>query len=501
MKNSNSIGFDGIKASHLKLSLDVIAPYIVKIVNQSFRQSKFPDSMKTAKIVPIFKSGSPTDKNNYRPIAILPVLSKILEKVVHKRLLNFLESNSSLYVKQYGFIKNSNTNCALFDIITKIQESIDSGCKTSGLFLDLAKAFDVVNHRFLLEKLRILGIRFGSARWFSSYLFNRKQYVDCNGISSNFMTNSSGVPQGSILGPLLFLIFIDDIKNLNLFGNLQLFADDTAILYSEMNWDILEVNMNKDLETIKIWMSRNKLLVNAKKSCFITFGNSAKPDLNIKIGIDFIEHVDKVKYLGILIDEKINFEEHINFVKNKISSIIGLLFKLRRILPLNAKKMIYFSLIHSNMAYACEVWGHCANTRIERVFVLQKKAVKAMCGLSYRSHSHPIFCEHSILPLRSLINFKACLHLHGSLNHYIRTNQSFLHNHDIHHHNTRNRNHLHFFRNLTVRNGVRSILFKSKVLYNNPNIVPENIKHLDKFKFKKNLRKCFEISLLNPPNN
>ncbi len=202
-----------------------------------------------------------------------------------------------------------------------------------------------------------------------------------------------------------------------------------------------------------------------------------------------------------MIDEKLNFEHHIDFLKSKISSLTGILYKLRNILPLNAKKIIYFSLIHSNISYASQVWGHSSSTRLQKLFSTQKKAIKAMAGLSYRASSLPIFQEHSIFPLHYLINFKSCIHIHGSLNQYLRTDQQYTQNNQIHHHNTRARENLHLYRHISVRNGVNSIVFKSKLLYNDTNIIPSNLKLLDKTKFKVNLKKCFELSLLNTPIN
>jgi hypothetical protein len=499
LKNTSAMGADGIRVNTLKYCIDEVCRHIVDIINRSFIENKVPTGMKIAKVIPIFKGGSPTDPNNFRPISILPVLSKVLEKIVQRRLLTFLRLNYELFARQYGFVEKSNTVCALFDMIARIQESLDKGFRTSGLFIDLAKAFDVVDHEFLLKKLWVLGIRHGSNIWFRSYLENRMQHVYCNLELSDNLMNPRGVPQGSILGPLLFLLFIDDIKELVLLGNLQLFADDIAIIYSNMNWEEIESAMNSDLEKIRTWMTRNKLAVNARKSNFITFGNTETPDLNIKFGDDSLNFVPKVKYLGVLIDQRLNFGEHVDFIVKKCSAIVGILFKLRNVLPPSVRKIIYFSLIHSHISYACEIWGHTSDYYIEKLFIMQKKAVKAMCGQSYRSHSFQIFCQNSILPLRLLISYQSCIFIHNSINSYIHSNLPLLANSNFHNYDTRQRRDLHYDRNNTVRHGSHSMIHCCRKFYNDRSLVPNGIKDLCKIPFKIKLKNCFKSSFLNVP--
>jgi Reverse transcriptase (RNA-dependent DNA polymerase)/Endonuclease/Exonuclease/phosphatase family len=496
LKNSLAIGVDQIKINALKYCIDEIKPHIVNIINQSFIQSKVPKNMKVAKIVPIFKGGNPTEPSNYRPISILPIISKILEKIVYKRLIQFLQNNYQLFTKQYGFIKGSNTICALFDMIHKIQDSLDKGFKTSGLFLDLAKAFDMVNHEILLAKLHVLGVRLEAHKWFKSYLSNRFQFVSCNSIDSESLLNNKGVPQGSILGPILFLIFIDDIKELILHGDLQLFADDIALIYSEQNWENIEDNMNSDLQQLEIWMSRNKLVVNTKKSNFIAFGNNEEPDLSIKFKNDTLDITKSVKYLGVIIDRKLNFSEHINFIKKKCSVIVGILYKLKNIIPNSVKKLIYFGLIHSNISYACEVWGHTAQIYLEKIVILQKKAVRAMVGQQSRTHTHSIFSNHAILPFRHLISFQSSIFIHNAINHFNHCNINFNSNSTIHNYNTRFANDLRLNRIHSTRYGTNSALYMGLKHYNDRNTVPLNLKNMNKLKFKGKLKEHFCISYL-----
>jgi Reverse transcriptase (RNA-dependent DNA polymerase) len=365
--------------------------------------------------------------------------------------------------------------------------------------LDLAKAFDVVNHEILLAKLQVIGIRNNANSWFRNYLSDRKQFVFCNYFGSDFQLNCNGVPQGSILGPLLFLIFIDDIKDVLLAGDLQLFADDIAIIYSNENWDQIENNMNSDLKQLEIWMARNKLVVNTKKSIYITFGNHEEPDLNIIFSNDKLKLMQTVKYLGIYIDKKLNFKEHINFIVKKCSSIIGILFKLRHVLPLSVKKLIYFSLIHSHITYACEVWGHTSNIYLEKINIVQKKAVKAMNGQSFTSHSFPIFCENKILPFRHIVKLQSCIFIHNAINSFIHSNTNLILNSNFHNYNTRFANNLMIERNFSTRYGTNSTINSSKKFYNDDNTVPQIFKNLSKIIFKRKLKSHFIISFLRTP--
>ena len=203
---------DDSKSSNLpikliKLAAPVIAPHLVHIFNISFSTGKFPSLMKLAKVIPIFKAGSKLDVNNYRPISLLPILSKLLEKLMHKRLYSFLDINDVIYSSQFGFQKNKSTLHSLIEIVEQIRQSMDNGNYGCGIFLDLKKAFDTVNHDILLQKLEHYGIRGSSLNWFRSYLSDRAQYVFCNNEKSDIKSISCGVPQGSVLGPLLFLLY------------------------------------------------------------------------------------------------------------------------------------------------------------------------------------------------------------------------------------------------------------------------------------------------------
>ena len=297
----------------------------------SFLKGEYPDLLKIVKVIPIHKGGSTQDINNYRPISLLSIFDKIIEKLAHKRLYNFLIEHNILYENQFGFRKNNSTGFALAQITEMIKVSIDGkfGC---GIFVDLRKAFDTVNHKILLTKLNHYGIRNSMLKWFHSYLTDRKQFVSFNGKSSELLKNNCGVPQGSVLGPLLFLLYINDLPNISKILNFYLFADDTNIYYESNSLIELERTVNKELRKLYLWLNVNQLSLNIDKTNFIIFHPFNKPskhNVAIKINKKAINEKESIKYLGVIIDSSLCWKHHIINLTNKISRAIGIMYKLR----------------------------------------------------------------------------------------------------------------------------------------------------------------------------
>ena len=288
----------------LKTVADLIVIPLCHIINLSFTTGVFPTILKIAKVLPLHKGGSTLDPNNFRPISLLSIFDKIIEKIIHKRLYGFLEFHNILYVNQFGFRKKNSTVYALMDITEKIKETIDKGKFGCGIFIDLKKAFDTVNHQILLAKLEHYGVRGVLLDWFKSYLSGRKQFVCFNGESSDCKEILCGVPQGSVLGPLLFLLYINDLPNVSEKLKLFLFADDTNIYYESDDLRDLEKVVNQELKSLSLWLKVNRLALNISKTNFLIFHSSQRSlnyNVTLKLDKKALTQKDHIKYLGMLL--------------------------------------------------------------------------------------------------------------------------------------------------------------------------------------------------------
>ena len=255
----------------LKIASSIIIGPLCVILNNSFSTGIFPDAMKIAKIIPIHKAGSTQGINNYRPISLLSIFSKIIERLMHRRLYAFLEHHKVLFESQFGFRKDKSTQHSLIEIVEEIRSSMERKNYGCGVFIDLKKAFDTVNHSILINKLEHYGIRETSLDWFKSYLNNRHQFVSFNGHFSDYKVMTCGVPQGSVLGPLLFLIYINDLPNISQNLKFYLFADDTNIYYEAPNLSDLQITLNDELKKLSEWLRVNRLSLNVSKTNFVIF--------------------------------------------------------------------------------------------------------------------------------------------------------------------------------------------------------------------------------------
>jgi len=362
-----------------KACVDVLSPLIAGLFNLSVAAGTFPHSMKTARVIPIFKSGDPTLTNNYRPISTLPILSKILEKLMHKQLMYFLSSNSILSPCQFGFRSNSSTSDAILEFLDCAANILDRRESLLTVYLDFSKAFDTVQHTILLDKLSHIGIRGGVLDWFRSYLMGRKQYVTVNGCNSDLLSVSTGVPQGSVLGPTLFLLYINDMWRCSDGLRFIHFADDTTVFGSGSDVDVLAANLNVQLENVYTWLCCNRLSLNVKKSSCMLIShrrNITVPSITIadaEIGV-----VREAKFLGIIIDDKLSFRPHTVELCKKLSRSVGILNRISGLIPPTAKMNIYYSLIYSRISYGIVAWGKSSvgNARhIERLLHKARKIV------------------------------------------------------------------------------------------------------------------------------
>ena len=382
--DSNKVSID-IPNNMIKLAAYELSPIFTNIFNESISTGVVPDILKISRITPIYKSGDTNEPHNYRPISILSVFSKVLERLVYNQLDSFLEKYNIMYNYQFGFRKKHSTEQAILELTDKLKSAIDNRQLTCGLFLDFSKAFDTVNHKILLEKLQKYGIRGVPLQWFTSYLTNRQQYVRIDNTDSEMLRMTCGVPQGSTLGPLLFLLYINDMPNCSKKLSFRIFADDTNVFYSGKSVSEIEIVMNEEIKKIHNYCATNKLSINFKKTNFMIIGSKQKKIGKIQIGN--IEQTQYIKYLGMYIDKHITWEQQIKHVKAKISKNTGIINKLRYYLDLNTLKQLYYTLIYPFINYGLMSW---ANT--------YKPLVESRCRHFSRLES----CSSRVLPYTSM---------------------------------------------------------------------------------------------------
>jgi len=430
----------------LKHVSHIIAPVIAYIINQSLSIGLFPESLKIARVTPIPKGGDPTNVSNYRPISVLPLISKIFEKVAHKQLYNYLEQNEILSSSQFGFRRKKSTSHALLDQLQFIYSNIDEGNFVFSVFLDFRKAFDCVDHEILLSKLRHYGVRGIAQDWFKSYLNNRKQFTAVNGSESSLKNITHGVPQGSILGPLLFLLFINDLTHSSTYFKYILFADDSTLstTFNETESNIAVQTINSELKHVSKWLKVNKISINIDKTKYILFSYRKELKLPpIYIGNSQVIETSHTKFLGVHLDQHLTFKQHVNFIHSKASKSLGVLYKLKFYLPHSALKLLYQTMLHPYFAYGIEAWFATYSNVTDKLKVLQKKAIRVINNLPYNEHTSQYFKSNKILKLNDLYNYQILRFMFNITNNQIQ-NFSYINvrQQEVHNHNTRTRNQL-----------------------------------------------------------
>jgi hypothetical protein len=456
-----SSGPNSIPTHILHLLKEDICTPLMQIFNISLETGKHPDILKISKTIPIFKKGSRLEVGNYRPISLLSNLNKILEKLVHDRTYKFLENLQCIYSLQFGFRKKHSTNHALIDITETIRQALDNKKIACGVFVDLQKAFDTVNHEILIAKLDHYGIRGSANDWFSSYLKNRSQFVSILGFQSATKPVNHGVPQGSVLGPLLFLMYINDLHSAVLSSKVYHFADDTNLLNIGSSPKKMQKSINADLKIVYKWLLANKISLNGDKTEIIFFHKPGEktPPLKIKMNGRRIYPSENIKYLGLYLDETLNGRHHCKITKLKRAN--GMLCKARHYLDLENLKTLYYAIFSSHLIYGCQIWGQSLSTFNQKVFKLQNRALRILTFSDFRADSGPLYASLKILKLADQIALHNCLFVHDSLNKLSPNcfQVYFKHTRDIHSLNTRSSKLgcLHVATYSTVRYGLCSI--------------------------------------------
>jgi hypothetical protein len=392
---------------------------LIHIFSRSLHTGIVPDRMKIAKVVPIFKSGSHTDINNYRPISLLCSFSKILEKIVAGRLLSYLNSNNLISPNQFGFRAKHSTVHPMFKLLNSAANAINNKKFFLVIFCDLRKAFDTCDINILLKKLTKLGIQGAELAWFKNYLCNRKQYVAIDDAVSDLLSIIIGVPQGSILGPLLFLLYINDLPSCSTLLSL-LFADDTALAAEDDNIVDLVSKVNVEFQKVCKYFRTHKLSLHPDKTKFMLISNAkVSPTVSIFINNNNDDQFDQknifqlsqvfptdqvpaIKYLGVYFDPQLNFKFHIDYVSKKISQALFTLRSAKNFLPKQALKSLYFSLVHCHLVYAVEIWGSTLPSYLNVIFLKQKAALRIVSGEKYNAHTEHLFKKLGILKFNDI---------------------------------------------------------------------------------------------------
>ena len=338
LRNKSSYGYDNISTKLLKQIQEPLMGPLCLIINQSLSTGIFPDRLKIARVFPVYKKGETTNPGNYRPISLLTSISKLFEKIVFIQLYDYFKKYKLFFESQYGFREGHSTEYASLELIDRIMNDIENRNISIAIFLDLSKAFDTLDHKILLHKLNYYGIKNTEYKWFSSYLENRTQYVEINNVKSNMLNITTGVPQGSILGPLLFLIYVNDINYTTSYFKFIMYADDTTLLStlqsnnSEYHTSLTAVNTN--LEIVTQWLTLNKLSLNVAKTKFMLFQarnkNVCLSVPIIKIGNQLIERTENFDFLGLTVNENMSWVPRVNKTANKISRTTGIIRSLTR---------------------------------------------------------------------------------------------------------------------------------------------------------------------------
>ena len=406
----------------LKRAIFILATPLKKLIDLSFEKGYVPWQMTVAKVIPLHKEGEKTIFNNYRPIAIISTIGKLIEKVVHGQLYDHLESQGILADSQFGFRTHHGVEHPLLLFTDRVRKSLDKGMSNVSIFIDLKKAFDTVNWDILLAKLSHYGINGGAElAWFRSYLV-RKQFVLAGDVVSDVVAMLCGIPQGTVLGPLLFLIFVNDFAFATSLMSL-LFADDCTLQGEGVDLPSLIALVNNQLVIAEKWFSANLLTLNVKKTKYVIFDPSSPTSYPLSlpplsIGSNILERVGNrqqetsVRFLGVLIDEQLSFKEHVAALKKKLSSGIFALASAKRNAPLSVRRCIYYSLFESYLRFGVLLYGCVGEKEIRELEILQKKAIRHVAGVFYIAHTDPLFQSLRILKLRDLISLERAMLVH-----------------------------------------------------------------------------------------
>lgn len=468
LKSKKAPGDDNIRAELLKQIVNEIRTPLVYLMNRSLETGIFPKILKLGLIKPLYKSGDKLERVNYRPLSLISNVAKILEKIIKIRIVKFLNKHKVISDKQYGFREGKSTDDAIFALTTYIYDALDKKKATLCIFVDLSKAFDTVCHKKLLNKMYIYGLRGNTYNLIKSYLSDREQRVNIDSVISHYRTVSYGIPQGTVLGPLLFTIYINGLLEMKTKGTILSFADDTAILYRSNTWQELQTLVENDFIKIEKWFRYNKLTLNFDKTRYLPFCSYANglPNMGpLKIGTSYeIPEGKMVKYLGIVIDRHLRWDQHI---KSLVGKLRGLLYRFRWLsdfLDIKLLTTLYYALVESQLQYGIVGWGGVNNCYLENVNVVQKYIIKVIYRKAPTYPSDELFRESKLLDTRQLYSLSMLKHINKG---------NILINNLEHSHDTRNKINSFVLPSCNKSIGQRNPIYLGPRLYS---ILPEELR-------------------------
>lgn len=470
LKNSKSKDTYGINVKLIKSIKNLIIYPLTNLINLCIKNNIFPDVLKLSKVIPIYKNGSYEEPNNYRPISLVPILAKIFEAALKIQINEYFELNSLYHSCQYGFRNKRSTTLAINNVVQIILDTFENKNYTTASFYDLTKAFDCVSHEILLDKLISYNFDIDSVTLIKSYLNNRQQYVSYGLCTSQTKRVTHGVPQGSVLGPILFTIYINDLANCNDATNFILFADDTTALNTHITLEKLHQSVTITGKKINDWFLANSLKLNEDKTQSLTFTLR-----NMDPTVRNDQNDNAIKFLGVYLDPILSWEQHTLKLSTKLSKNIYFLRNLVSTISLNFLLTAYYGSFHANMSYGILNWGHSAHAT--RIFGLQRRCIRILSQLKYRDDCKDQFIKLNILTLPCVYILECLLYLKQHEHQYVTHSQ-------LHNYNTRNcdKIHLNFLRLTRCRNG--SGYYAAK-FYNK---LPNSVKNLNLSQFKNKIK-------------
>lgn len=393
---------------------NLVSAPLAKIISSSFSHGIFPDSLKWAKITPVYKKEDKKSVTNYRPISSLSYISKVFERCMANRIVSFFNKFQLFSDYQYGFLKNRSTKDAIFNFTESIYDALDSKNHNISILVDLKAAFDTVNHGILINKLERYGIRGHCLQWFVSYLADRKFRVRVGKQFSDEQTVNIGIPQGSILGPILFIIYNNDLPRISDRLKTTLFADDTNFSLTHNDYDSMVTIFNSELQKIQEWTVANRLTINNSKTELLLFSNrhTFHNDEQIILNQHFVKYVDNAKFLGVKIDTKMNFKNHINYITKKIAKHAGILYRIKHCMPTKTRVTYYNSFVLPYLNYNILHWGGTNDVHLKPLITIQKRIIRTIADAEFLAHTSPLFKKLKLLNLTDLYNFQAVVDTH-----------------------------------------------------------------------------------------